>query len=362
MSTFSIKYSHRHGTRTALLAVALASCLLRSPAAPAQDSVPEINPAAKAVLQEARAALHARHSDEAEKLFKKAAKLAGDSCLPCFTGLAQAQMNLDRIKDALKSADKALALAQNDEDRADVHSLRGYILAESEGSEKELQVRIKQAEEAYRQAVRLNPEVADYHLNLGVVLMRESQDEEGKKEAGLYLQQDPHGRFAAYAQRLLANPRRARENYAPDISLPLLNGGVVELGDFAGKYVVLDFWATWCPPCRASVGELQELTQKYPREKLILISISADRDEEEWKNFIARKNMEWMHYRDANGMVLRAFRVHALPTYILIDPEGIIRQRIVGLNPQQSIIGRLKSALAALPIAGPPRKEDYSVQ
>jgi len=120
------------------------------------------------------------------------------------------------------------------------------------------------------------------------------------------------------------------------------------LNGLAGKFVVLDFWATWCPPCRASVGELKELTRKYPRDRVVLISVSADKEEDKWRDFVAKKEMDWHQYRDPAGTIQRTYGIHAFPTYIVIDTEGIIRQRIVGENPQQSIVARLKSTLATL--------------
>jgi thiol-disulfide isomerase/thioredoxin len=111
----------------------------------------------------------------------------------------------------------------------------------------------------------------------------------------------------------------------------------------------MDFWATWCPPCRASVPELKELTKKYPVEKLVLISVSADKDEGAWREFVAKKKMDWAQYRDGDDKVLKSFGIHSFPTYLVIDGDGIIRQRLTGLNPQQTVVHRLKDTLAQMP-------------
>jgi thiol-disulfide isomerase/thioredoxin len=127
-----------------------------------------------------------------------------------------------------------------------------------------------------------------------------------------------------------------------------LDGQDISLSQFAGKIVVMDFWATWCPPCRESVPELQALTRKYSRDKLVLISFSADNEEQPWRDFIAKKNMDWPQYWDRDGRIRREFSVNAFPTYLVIDPDGFIHQRIVGLNPQQSVVARLKDAVHAM--------------
>jgi len=79
------------------------------------------------------------------------------------------------------------------------------------------------------------------------------------------------------------------------------------------------------------------------------ISVSADENESEWKEFVAQKNMSWPQYRDADGRVRRAFQVESFPTYLVIDGDGIIKQRIVGLNPQETVVHSLKATLAAMP-------------
>jgi thiol-disulfide isomerase/thioredoxin len=134
----------------------------------------------------------------------------------------------------------------------------------------------------------------------------------------------------------------------PEFSVTTIRGETVSLNGLAGKFVVLDFWATWCPPCRASAGELKELTRKYPRDKDVLMSVSADKEEDRWRDFLAKKVMDWYQDRDPAGTIQQTYGIHAFPTYIVIDTEGIIRQRIVGENPQQSIVARLKTTLATL--------------
>jgi peroxiredoxin len=301
------------------------------------------DPAMGPDYQQGKSALAAQKYEEAVKAFKKANKLQNDACSPCLTQIAYAQARMGDTRGALNSAEKALAAAKSNEQRADAHAIKGDILL-GENDEKKR----AEAEAEYRAAIQQNSQDAENHLKLAVALIKEVKDTEAKTELNEYLKLAPDGKYAGYAYALLQNPRRAREEYAPKFSVTTIRGETISLNGLAGKFVVLDFWATWCPPCRASVGELKELTRKYPRDKVVLISASADKEEDKWRDFVAKKDMDWYQYRDPAGTIQRTYGIHAFPTYIVIDTEGIIRQRIVGENPQQSIVARLKTTLATL--------------
>jgi peroxiredoxin len=285
-------------------------------------------------------ALNGKKYDEAIKEFRRGIKLESDRCSPCYLRLAEAQTALRDEKGALGSSDKAIAVAVSDAERADAHAAKALTIMHL-GDAKVL----KDAEAEYKQAIQLAPKSADNYLGLAVALFKQSRDAEGQEQLAIFLKMMPNGLYAEYARKLQANPRRAREEYAPDFQVTTIKGQTVSSADFRGKVVVLDFWTTWCPPCRASVPEIKELSRKYPSDKLVVLSVSADKDDKQWREFIEKKNMDWLQYRDEDGHVLRAMGVHAFPTYLVIDTEGVIRERIVGENPQQSISGKLKDKL-----------------
>ena len=98
----------------------------------------------------------------------------------------------------------------------------------------------------------------------------------------------------------------------------------------------------------AEPKELKDLTKKYPG-RLVLISVSADTDDKSWREFVAKHDMTWHQYRDSDHQILDLFGVHAFPTYLVIDGDGLIQQRIVGMNPRETIVHRLKAYLATVP-------------
>jgi peroxiredoxin len=203
----------------------------------------------------------------------------------------------------------------------------------------------------FRQALALDEARPIIHYNLGVVLMQLNHDDEGVAEIKQYLKSQPKGGFAETARKLAENPRRARENYAPDFSFTSMQGEYIALDDLKGKVVVLDFWGTWCPPCVESVPELRNLHKRYSKEEsFVLLGISSDRDEEVWKEFTDKNKMVWPQYRDENRKIQNAFNIRAYPTYIVIDHEGIVRYQSSGFgwgraaNLEDAIKKQMKNA------------------
>ena len=309
-----------------------------------ESSTPEAQ--SRQLSQNGYAALKSGQAREALELFESANKLAKDSCLECFLGMTAAYTQLGKLSEALDSGNRALAVATNDADQAKAHKLRGRALLSFLPVDEK---RLQQAEQEFRAAAQLQPKQAIYRCDLGIVLLRQKKDVEGKEQLQNCLAMHPSPEVERSAQLLLADPRRAREIFAPEFAFTSLQGESISLKELSGKVVVLDFWATWCPPCRESLPELKELTKEYPKEKLAVISVSADENESQWKEFVAKKNMSWPQYRDADGRVRRAFQVESFPTYLVLDGDGIIKQRIVGLNPQETVVHRLKATLAAMP-------------
>jgi thiol-disulfide isomerase/thioredoxin len=244
-----------------------------------------------------------------------------------------------------KARYKAFTFATSDDDRATARNLKGealFYIGEPDAKS------VQKAETEFREAVRLAPSVAVFHMNLARSLMKQSKDDEAVQELKQCLVLNPSPPMVDLANKYLANPRRGHGELAPDFDVTTMQRDEVASQGLAGRTVVLDFWATWCPPCRASVPELKELTKRYPG-RLVLISISADDDDKSWREFVAKHDMSWHQYRDSSHRMIDSFGVRAFPTYLVIDRDGLIQQRIVGMNPQESIVHRLKAYLATVP-------------
>lgn len=116
----------------------------------------------------------------------------------------------------------------------------------------------------------------------------------------------------------------------PDITLPLLDGGKKYLSDYRGRYVVLDFWASWCGPCLKEIPHLMELHNEFGAmtDKFTLISFSLDDKEKTWKGAVSSKKIDKKHWTHASDLLAwgspaaRMLGVKAIPMIFLIDPEG----------------------------------------
>lgn len=119
---------------------------------------------------------------------------------------------------------------------------------------------------------------------------------------------------------------------APDVETLTLEGKKVKLSDYKGKVVLLDIWATWCPPCRAMIPHEREMVKKLQGKPFLLVSVSADDQKETLTKFLEKEPMPWTHWWDngTDNPVLKKYRVRAFPTLYLIDHTGVIRQKWVG--------------------------------
>src|SRR5690606_32353406 len=113
---------------------------------------------------------------------------------------------------------------------------------------------------------------------------------------------------------------------APNFHLTDFNGQTFTLNQFLGKYVYIDFWATWCIPCLNEMKKIAELHQKYGNE-VEFISISIDKSGKKMEKFLQKQNYQWRfaHFNN-NEKIIEDFQVVAIPLYYLIDPTGKIVQ------------------------------------
>jgi thiol-disulfide isomerase/thioredoxin len=283
-------------------------------------------------IEKGRKFQNRRQYEEALKSFKRANEMRDKKSPECFLWMAQAFQGLEAYKNAVESAEKAIELAASDNRlRALAFNVKGIALqAQSEGKD---QKKLQEAEETFRQGLALNTDLHILHYSLGFTLMQLGRDPEGIAKMQKFVELAPSAPNAGKARMMIENPRRARENYAPEFSIVTSDGKYITAEDLRGKVVLLDFWATWCAPCVASLPSLRSLHKKYEKESsFVMIAISSDREVEEWRAFIAKNQMVWPQYRDRDSKVQRAFEVRAFPTYIVIDHEGIVRFRSSGFG------------------------------
>lgn len=115
---------------------------------------------------------------------------------------------------------------------------------------------------------------------------------------------------------------------APDFELPDQNGKKIKLSSFRGKYVLLDFWASWCAPCRKKNKELNQYYPQLKEKNIEVISVSLDENRDKWLEAVSFDNISWLQLSDPSGFkesdTRKAYKIEQIPTVFLIDPEGII--------------------------------------
>jgi thiol-disulfide isomerase/thioredoxin len=138
----------------------------------------------------------------------------------------------------------------------------------------------------------------------------------------------------ALVASLGSNPDRQltewEEKSAPDLSILTLDGQVVRLSSFRGKRVVVDFWATWCPPCIREVPHFRRLTREIPREDLVVLGVS-DESSAKLRQFVRENQIEYLvgHPRTP---VPPYSEITSIPTTFFINREGLIESVLVGYH------------------------------
>jgi thiol-disulfide isomerase/thioredoxin len=117
-------------------------------------------------------------------------------------------------------------------------------------------------------------------------------------------------------------------NAAPEIKIQDLDGKGASLFELKGKVVVLDIWATWCPPCRAMIPHEREMVERLKDQPFALVSISVDEKKKTLTDFLTKEPMPWTHWWNGNeGGVIEAWDVRYYPTIYVIDAHGVIRHK-----------------------------------
>jgi peroxiredoxin/outer membrane lipoprotein-sorting protein len=134
---------------------------------------------------------------------------------------------------------------------------------------------------------------------------------------------------------------------AADFSIKSLDGEKVELAALRGKVVVLDFWATWCPPCRAELPTIDKLRAEFG-DKVQFFGVN-DEDSGIVKGFVKKHNYEMGVLMDSSRAVHRQYGVHAIPTVLIIDRTGVIRSHFIGGRNEQALRDAIQKAMLTEP-------------
>jgi len=310
-----------------------------------QPSGGPTNEKAKKTFQEALAHESKQELREAFDSYKKADKQDDGKCFQCERKIAKYGFQFQDWKAAENAAIAMVANAADRQTTALSHYQLGMVYLDK-GLIKNDQASFPRAHEELSKAVAAYSNFPDAIYADGQALAYMKQDEAAKLQFVRFVAlTKPDDPMRQRAQRFLEQPELARARMAPAFAVETLDGQHVSLDDLKGKVVLLDFWATWCPPCREALPHIRKISQKFQGLPFVVLSISLDEDEGQWKQFVAKNEMTWLQYRDGGfeGPVARLFNIHAIPQTFTIDADGVLQDQHIG---DEAIEGKLKKLVA----------------
>jgi tetratricopeptide (TPR) repeat protein len=276
--------------------------------------------------------------DDAVAEFRRAASLKDDKCAECFQMIGQVLWQSGDYKGAAAAYRQAVQLKPENE--AELHNALGVMLY----LQKDKSAYVEATNEFQKAIDQSKGRVVKAYYNLGHALIKMGRKEDGIAAFKTYLEKEPNAKEAVEIRAIIANPKNAGEPFAPSFNVKSTQGDQIALDKLRGKIVLLDFWASWCGPCREDMPEVRKIWKQYSGENFVMIGINLDRDQRAFDKYVREQGVSWPQYFDGGGWnnkVSRLYGVHAIPHTVLIDQDGIIRA--TGLRA-----GRLSKAIGDL--------------
>lgn len=166
--------------------------------------------------------------------------------------------------------------------------------------------------------------------------------------------------FAEGAEQAALRAGIATGEPAPDFELKNLDGASVRLSDYRGSVVLLNFWASWCPPCRVEMPHMQRFYQDYAAKGVVVLGVNLTATEEHpdrVRPFVEKRQLTFPVVLDEKGEVMKAYQVVGYPTTYLIDEDGTVREKFVGVldyeKMKKAVSRARRTAAAHIDIAQP---------
>ena len=284
--------------------------------------------------------------DDAVNEFRRAAKLRDDKCAECFQRIGQVYLQLRRLKEAVVAFRQAAELKPANE--AEMYNILGVTLyLQNEKAS------FEEAVVALQKAIELSKgKVVKAYYNLGFALIKSGKEQEGVAVLKKFLELEPAATEASQARAVIANLKMVDAKVAPTFSVKSHTGEDLALEKLRGKVVLLDFWASWCVPCRVDMPEVRKIWKQYSGDRFTLIGINLDSSRPPFEAYMKEEGITWRQYYDGLGWgnkISRLYGVYAIPHTVLIDQDGVIQATGLRGDVLSTKIGELLRKLQAQP-------------
>jgi thiol-disulfide isomerase/thioredoxin len=334
-------------SRTVALALCLAALCFSEPVVRAQEvllcNCSDFPKSEKAFL-EATTWLSRGNTGSALNSFKKADKLADGKCKTCRDAVLKYALEMEDWKAAEQATQEMIAAADTDRAKAWAHHKAALVYVREAVQHKKPEL-YAQAHDEFAKAIAAYPNFPDALYMDGEALAALHRYDEAKAQFVKFVagapQNDPR---LDRARKFAQNPELAEAKLAPPFAVQTIDGQTVSIDDLKGKVVLLDFWATWCGPCREALPHMKSIARNFQGQPFVMLSISLDDDEAKWKKFVADNGMTWPQARAGgwDSALPKIFGVRAIPNTFTIDAQGQLQEEHVG---DQNIDGRLKKLI-----------------
>ena len=139
---------------------------------------------------------------------------------------------------------------------------------------------------------------------------------------------------------------------APEFTLPLLNGGRLEMARLRGQPVVINFWASWCPPCRLEAGLLERAWRSYKDQGVMFVGVDIQDTEAEGVAYVEEFDITYPNGLDAEGTITVDYGVIGLPVTFFVNRDGTVERRWVGAIAEARLVTWLDELVAGVALSG----------
>lgn len=346
--------------RAALVASSLSLLFATPLTARAQTPIPaDIPAAAQSDYKQGRDFESSQEFGSALDSYQKAARHCAPS-LACGEAVVRVQMMLEQFKDAAATAARLGASAPDAHARAAAALLQAQALfrqsfayAEGEAlydkSPKHAQESLRQAEAVAARGATDDPANEPLRMLHARILAALHQDSDASREFKACASvPGTSPQECERALRLASDVDSGRNEPVPDFQLKTFDGKTVSRDSLAGKVVLIDFWASWCPPCRNDSAYIQSLLDSFPDGRFVLLQVACDRKRDDLMSYLDGHPLKGIEGYDDERVLQNTFHISMYPTYILFDRNGTVRLRVKGRR------GDLRSEIRRILAEQPP--------